>query len=208
MSSFLTHNRLGGYPPFSDEITEYSLHDQICQGRYSFPPEFWKNVSDDAIDLIKQLLTLDPKKRLTTVEALEHPWMQDDEVIAQAKKLMEDTTGSRSSMSPPPNLVSSTLVVSPPPNFCYLWLSSHLPPYLPPKGSKRSAPASDAESSSSLTKPTKRPTLDNPPTTDPPLAPLNGEEEEGKEPINGNKQVLRKTSNATTRSLSNDSSSS
>lgn len=105
--SILTHNRLGGYPPFSDEITEYSLHDQICQGHYSFPPEFWKNVSDDAIDLIKQLLILDPKKRLTTVEALEHPWMQDDEVIAKAKKLMEDATGSRSSMSPPPNLVNS-----------------------------------------------------------------------------------------------------
>lgn len=205
MSSFLTHNRLGGYPPFSDEITEYSLHDQICQGRYSFPPEFWKNVSDDAIDLIKQLLTLDPKKRLTTVEALEHPWMQDDEVIAQAKKLMEDTTGSRSSMSPPPNLVSSTLVVSP---LTKLLVELSSPPSPPPKGSKRSAPASDAESSSSLTKPTKRPTLDNPPTTDPPLAPLNGEEEEGKEPMNGNKQVLRKTSNATTRSLSNDSSSS
>ena len=200
MSSFLTHNRLGGYPPFSDEITEYSLHDQICQGRYSFPPEFWKNVSDDAIDLIKQLLTLDPKKRLTTVEALEHPWMQDDEVIAQAKKLMEDTTGSRSSMSPPPNLVSSTLVVSP---LTKLLVELSSPPSPPPQGSKRSAPTSDAEASSSLTKPTKRPTLDNPPTTDP-----NGEEEEGKEPMNGNKQVLRKTSNATTRSLSNESSSS
>ena len=115
-----TH-RLGGYPPFSDEITEYSLHDQICQGRYSFPPEFWKNVSDDAINLIKQLLTLDPKKRFTTVEALQHPWMQDDKVIAQAKKLMEDATGSKSSMSPPPNLVRAlALFPGPPPSFLSL----------------------------------------------------------------------------------------
>ena len=39
--------RLGGYPPFSDEITDYSLHDQICQGRYSFPQQYWKEVPEE-----------------------------------------------------------------------------------------------------------------------------------------------------------------
>ena len=41
--------RLGGYPPFSDEIKEYSLQDQICNARYSFPKEYWKDVSKDGI---------------------------------------------------------------------------------------------------------------------------------------------------------------
>ena len=116
---YIQHNththRLGGYPPFSDEIVEYSLHDQICQARYSFPPQFWKGISDEAIDLIKQLLTLDPQKRITTVKALEHPWMQDEVVISRARKIMGEAT-SKISMPPPPLPVSvPPLPVSVPP---------------------------------------------------------------------------------------------
>ena len=81
--------RLGGYPPFSDEITEYSLHDQICQARYSFLDCYWSGVSDNGKNLIKRLLTLDPKKRISSTEALEHPWMQDEEVVGKARKIME-----------------------------------------------------------------------------------------------------------------------
>ena len=36
---------LGGYPPFSDEIKEYSLHDQIVNARYSFPDQYWDGTS-------------------------------------------------------------------------------------------------------------------------------------------------------------------
>jgi serine/threonine-protein kinase Chk2 len=67
---------LGGYPPFSDEIEEHSLKDQITKGIYSFPKEYWKDVSSDAIDLIKKLLTVDPKKRISTAQALDHKWMK------------------------------------------------------------------------------------------------------------------------------------
>lgn len=95
--------RLGGYPPFSDEITEYSLHDQICQARYSFPSVYWKDVSEDGIDMIKRLLTLNPKDRITTTEALAHPWMQDDDVIKEAKKLIGEEV-SKVTMPPPPVL--------------------------------------------------------------------------------------------------------
>ena len=95
--------RLGGYPPFSDEITEYSLHDQICQARYSFPENYWKGVSSEGKDLIKRLLTIDPKKRITTAEALEHPWLQDEEIIRKAKKIME-SAASKGAMPPPPQL--------------------------------------------------------------------------------------------------------
>ena len=102
--------RLGGYPPFSDELTEYSLHDQICQARYSFPDKYWSSVSEEGKDMIKRLLTLDPKKRITTTEALEHPWMQDVEVIEKARKMME--SASRHLDMPPPQLPVSTLSFS------------------------------------------------------------------------------------------------
>ena len=96
-------SRLGGYPPFSDEITEYSLHDQICQARYSFPDRYWSGVSDDGKDLIKRLLTLDPKKRISSTEALDHPWMQDEEVVGKARKIME-AAARNVAMPPPPHL--------------------------------------------------------------------------------------------------------
>jgi serine/threonine-protein kinase Chk2 len=37
---------LAGYPPFSDEITTHTLHDQITKGIYSFPDKYWGSVSD------------------------------------------------------------------------------------------------------------------------------------------------------------------
>lgn len=40
-------NSLAGYPPFSDEIKEYSLHDQIINARYTFPDEYWDSVGAD-----------------------------------------------------------------------------------------------------------------------------------------------------------------
>ena len=110
-----THTyRLGGYPPFSDEIKPYSLHDQICQARYSFPEQYWKGVSSEAIDMIKQLLTLDPGKRISSSAAIDHPWMKDQDVITKARKLMGGNSGcglpGKVAM-PPPNLPSVSVFV-------------------------------------------------------------------------------------------------
>ena len=41
---------LGGYPPFSDEIKEHSLREQITRGIYTFPKEYWKDVSEDGMN--------------------------------------------------------------------------------------------------------------------------------------------------------------
>ncbi|CAI8011664.1 Serine/threonine-protein kinase Chk2, partial [Geodia barretti] len=99
---------LGGYPPFSDEIKEYTLQEQICQAKYSFSPEYWKDVSSDAIDLIRKLLTLNPKERISMADALRHPWLKDDDVISRARQLMESspTTPTMPPPPPPPKLVS------------------------------------------------------------------------------------------------------
>lgn len=39
-----------------------------------FPPNPWKVVSADAIDLIRKLLVVEPSERLTAKQALAHPW--------------------------------------------------------------------------------------------------------------------------------------
>lgn len=65
---------LGGYSPFEEQSQEV-LFRKIRAGSYVFHEEFWGPVSEDAKDLIRCLLNIDPKKRLTATTALQHPWM-------------------------------------------------------------------------------------------------------------------------------------
>lgn len=53
---------LGGYPPFHDD-NQKQLFKKIVRGEYTFHPEYWGTVSDEAKDLVRGLLTLDVKKR-------------------------------------------------------------------------------------------------------------------------------------------------
>ncbi|KAJ8379413.1 hypothetical protein SKAU_G00001910 [Synaphobranchus kaupii] len=66
------------------------VRDQITQGCYRFIPSNWAKVSEQAKDLVKKLLVVDPKKRLTVEEALQHPWMQasDEQMKATAFEVM------------------------------------------------------------------------------------------------------------------------
>ena len=43
---------LGGYPPFHDD-NQRTLFRKICKGDYTFHPDYWAGVSEDAKDLIK-----------------------------------------------------------------------------------------------------------------------------------------------------------
>ena len=52
------------------------MKEQILEGAYSLPEHTWGIVSSEAKDLIKKLLTVNPKERLSITKALEHPWMQ------------------------------------------------------------------------------------------------------------------------------------
>lgn len=65
---------LGGYPPFYDE-SEPRLFRKIREGKPDYDDPVWKEVSDDAKDLLHKLLNVDPKKRLTVEKVLSHPWM-------------------------------------------------------------------------------------------------------------------------------------
>ena len=69
---------LVGYPPFSESISGKPLNDQIIEGLYTFPDEFWSDVSEPVKDLIRKMMCTDPAKRLTMAGVLEHPWLADD----------------------------------------------------------------------------------------------------------------------------------
>ena len=40
-----------------------------------FPKDEWNQISSGAIDMVRQLLVNDPKKRLTAAQGLNHPWI-------------------------------------------------------------------------------------------------------------------------------------
>lgn len=67
---------LSGKMPFFGK-TDTECLKKIAQGKYSFPPREWGNVSVDAQNLVKALLQVDPEKRLTATAALNHRWLQD-----------------------------------------------------------------------------------------------------------------------------------
>ncbi|XP_051165218.1 calcium/calmodulin-dependent protein kinase type II delta chain isoform X6 [Leptopilina boulardi] len=72
---------LVGYPPFWDE-DQHRLYQQIKQGSYDYPTPEWDTVTPEAKNLINQMLTVNPSKRITASEALKHPWICQRERVA------------------------------------------------------------------------------------------------------------------------------
>lgn len=80
---------LAGYPPFYDPNIKI-LMKRVTKGQFHFDSPWWDNISDEAKDLIRNLLTVDPAKRYTVDEFMAHPWIQaasqDDQAEAQTPK--------------------------------------------------------------------------------------------------------------------------
>uniref|UniRef100_A0A673XP17 calcium/calmodulin-dependent protein kinase n=1 Tax=Salmo trutta TaxID=8032 RepID=A0A673XP17_SALTR len=72
---------LVGYPPFWDE-DQHKLYQQIKAGAYDFPSPEWDSVTPEAKNLINQMLTINPAKRITAQEALKHPWVSQRSTVA------------------------------------------------------------------------------------------------------------------------------
>ncbi|KAJ0961522.1 hypothetical protein J5N97_001695 [Dioscorea zingiberensis] len=68
---------LCGVPPFWAE-TEHGIFNSILRGQVDFTSDPWPNLSAGAKDLVKKMLTSDPKQRITAFEVLNHPWIKED----------------------------------------------------------------------------------------------------------------------------------
>jgi len=75
---------LCGFPPFYAD-NDAQLYEKIKKGEFEFLRPYWDPISDQAKDLIKRMLTVDPKKRITCDEALQHPWL-----VEQSEKLAKE----------------------------------------------------------------------------------------------------------------------
>ena len=63
--------RLCGYVPFSS-ADPVLFRKQLERGTVEFSDRYWESVSSAARDFTERCLTLDPEKRITAEEALQH----------------------------------------------------------------------------------------------------------------------------------------
>uniref|UniRef100_A0A673W5Z2 Calcium/calmodulin-dependent protein kinase IV n=1 Tax=Salmo trutta TaxID=8032 RepID=A0A673W5Z2_SALTR len=71
----ITYILLCGFEPFFDDRGDQYMFKRILNCEYEFVSPWWDNVSLNAKDLVRKLIVQDPKKRLTTLQALQHPWV-------------------------------------------------------------------------------------------------------------------------------------
>ncbi|XP_032440760.1 serine/threonine-protein kinase D3 isoform X1 [Xiphophorus hellerii] len=65
---------LSGTFPFNEDE---DINDQIQNAAFMYPPNPWKEISDEAKDLINNLLQVKMRKRFSVDKSLSHPWLQD-----------------------------------------------------------------------------------------------------------------------------------
>jgi len=80
---------LCGYPPFFGE-TDAEVLAKVRLGNFSFNAADWKNVSEDAKNLIRMLLKMNPKDRYTAEQALNHDWINKKAPKAQNVSLQSN----------------------------------------------------------------------------------------------------------------------
>merc|ERR1712176_1556442 len=80
---------LCGYPPFFGE-TDAEVLSKVRLGNFSFNATDWKNVSEDAKNLIRMLLKMNPRDRYTAEQALNHVWIKNKAPKATGAKLQDN----------------------------------------------------------------------------------------------------------------------
>ncbi|XP_076834291.1 serine/threonine-protein kinase D1 isoform X1 [Brachyhypopomus gauderio] len=75
---------LSGTFPFNEDE---DIHDQIQNAAFMYPPNPWKKVTQEAIDLINNLLQVKMRKRYSVDKSLSHPWLQDYQMWLDLRNL-------------------------------------------------------------------------------------------------------------------------
>lgn len=75
---------LSGTFPFNEDE---DINDQIQNAAFMYPPQPWNEISDNAIDLINNLLQVKQRKRLTVDKSLSHVWLQDYQTWKDLREL-------------------------------------------------------------------------------------------------------------------------
>ncbi|XP_050534342.1 peripheral plasma membrane protein CASK isoform X7 [Daktulosphaira vitifoliae] len=83
----ILHILLTGLTPFLG--TGERLYNNICKAKLNFNRSQWKPISEAAKDLVCKMLCLDPKKRVTIQDVLNHRWLRERDKNAPKIHLVE-----------------------------------------------------------------------------------------------------------------------
>jgi len=90
---------LCGYPPFYGD-TDADVLAKVKLGNLTFSAADWKNITDDAKRLVKNLLKMNPKERFSASEALEDIWIKEkapkSKAVPIGSSLVDNLKGFRS----------------------------------------------------------------------------------------------------------------
>lgn len=75
---------LSGTFPFNEDE---DINDQIHNAAFMYPPNPWKTISPEAIDLINNLLQVKMRKRYSVDKSLSHTWLQDYQTWLDLREL-------------------------------------------------------------------------------------------------------------------------
>lgn len=73
----VAYEMLSGRKPFEGSHTKSVLY-AILDGKYAFPTKQWEFISWEAKDFITKLICIDVDKRMSAVDALQHPWIVNE----------------------------------------------------------------------------------------------------------------------------------
>uniref|UniRef100_A0A8C2VFF1 Ribosomal protein S6 kinase n=1 Tax=Chinchilla lanigera TaxID=34839 RepID=A0A8C2VFF1_CHILA len=96
----ILYTMLSGQVPFQSHdrsltcTSAVEIMKKIKKGDFSFEGEAWKNVSQEAKDLIQGLLTVDPNKRLKMSSLRYNEWLQDGSQLSSNPLMTPDILGS------------------------------------------------------------------------------------------------------------------
>ncbi|KAM9569951.1 ribosomal protein S6 kinase alpha-5-like isoform 2-T2 [Salvelinus alpinus] len=101
----ILYTMLSGQVPFQCQgkslarTSAEEIMKKIKQGDFSFEGEAWRSVSQQAKDLIQELLTVDPDKRIKMCGLRYNAWLQDDSQLSSNPLMTPDILGSSTTVS-------------------------------------------------------------------------------------------------------------
>lgn len=68
---------LSGHTPFalSDSDSPKAILERIGKGEFEMSGRLWESISQSAKELIKLMLDVDPRRRISAQKILSHPWV-------------------------------------------------------------------------------------------------------------------------------------
>jgi serine/threonine protein kinase len=63
---------ISGESPFPDD----ELTDAVMEGRLDLETEVWRLVTDEALDVLRQMTAVNAAERITSADLLKHKWFQ------------------------------------------------------------------------------------------------------------------------------------